>query len=169
MICVCGNYVSGDFCKVCDRILIEKDMPVKTKKSAVKKAKKKSSKSLENKLWEIFSEYIRKRDAKKFSGGDFGKCITCSHIAHWKEMDCGHGISRRHQATKFDEKNNHAQCKGCNGLKSGKQFEYMLEVDRKYGKGTGEMLLAKSKHSVKRTSFEFEILIEEYKRKLKEL
>jgi hypothetical protein len=142
---------------------------VKEKATAKKIKKKSSATSIEKKLWKVFSEYIRRRDAKKFSGGDIGKCITCSHIGHWKTMDCGHGISRRHQSTKYDEKNNHLQCKGCNGPKSGKQFEYMLEVDRKYGKGTAELLLAKSKHSVKRTAFEFEILLNEYLKRLKEI
>lgn len=126
-------------------------------------------KKLDEKLWKIFSEYIRRRDALKYSGGDFVKCITCSHIAHFKEMDCGHFISRRHLSTKFDEKNNHAQCKGCNGLKSGEQFKYSIAIDAKYGKGTAEMLHIKSRNLCKWGKFEFEILIKEYTEKLKQL
>lgn len=134
-----------------------------------KKIKKASAKSLDKKLWPIFSEYIRRRDAKKFSGGDFVKCITCSHIAHWKELDCGHFVSRRHLATKYHEKNNAAQCKGCNGPGSGKQYEYGLEIDRRYGAGTAQWILQASRAQVKWGSWEFEVLIEDYKQKLKEL
>lgn len=133
------------------------------------KKKKTSTATLKKKLWDIFSEYIRRRDALKFSGGDIVKCITCSHMGHWKTFDCGHGISRRHLATMFDERNNHAQCKGCNGFGSGKQFEYMLEVDRIYGEGTSLKLLNKSKGQMKLMKFEYEELIEKYNAKLKEL
>jgi hypothetical protein len=132
-------------------------------------SKKKSITNLDKVLWKVFSEYIRRRDALKFSGGDRVKCITCTHTDHWKHFDCGHGISRKHLGTKFDEKNNHAQCKGCNGFGSGKQFEYMLQVDRMYGKGTAELLLHKSKSLCKWMSFEYEQKIEEYKIKIKNL
>lgn len=169
MKCDCGNYVSGGNCKLCGKTLEEKDTMIKDKIKSSGMRKEKGIKQLDKELWDIFSEYIRRRDAIKFSGADFAKCITCSHVAHWKEFDCGHGISRRHLSTKFEEKNNHAQCKGCNGLKSGKQFEYMLAVDRKYGKGTSELLLLKSKQSVKWGRFEYEILIKEYKQKIKDL
>ena len=135
----------------------------------IAKTNKKSVSKLDEDLWKVFSEYIRRRDAIKFSGGDRAKCITCSHVNHWKMMDCGHGISRRHLATKFDEKNNHIQCKGCNGLKSGKQFEYMLQVDRMYGKGTAELLLHKSRSLCKWMGFEYEEKIELYKQKIKDL
>lgn len=125
--------------------------------------------ALDPKLWKIFSEYIRRRDALEYSGGDIAKCCTCSHVAHWKEMDCGHFISRRHLATKFDEKNNGIQCKGCNGFGSGKQFEYSIFLDNKHGKGTAEMLLAKSRNACKWGKFEYNLLIDEYKKKVKEL
>ena len=171
MICKCGRYISGDYCTLCDTVLFEKQSKVKAKiiKLPRAKGKEKTVGQLDKILWGIFSEYIRRRDALKFSKGDIAKCITCSHISHWKEGDCGHGISRRHQGTKYDEKNNHFQCKGCNGLKAGKQFEYMLAVDRMYGKGTAEFLLMKSKQICKRKAIDFKIMIEEYKIKLKNL
>jgi hypothetical protein len=135
----------------------------------IKTKKKTGSRKAEDKLWKDFSEYIRRRDAKKYSGGEVVKCITCPHVGHWKNFDCGHGISRKHKATKFHEFNNHAQCKGCNGFGSGKQFEYMLEVDKRYGAGTVEKLLIASRQICKWGEFEYEILHKEIKQKIKEL
>lgn len=133
------------------------------------KKKKVSLKALDKKLWPIFSETIRRRDAKKFSGGEIVKCITCPHTGHWKDFDCGHFISRRHLATKYNEKNNHAQCKGCNGFGAGKQYEYGKEIDRRYGAGTADLILVASRQSAKLGAFEFETMIEHYKHRLKEL
>ena len=65
----CHSYVSGNICKNCNEVLIEKRKPV---------IKKISIKSLDGKLWKIFSEFIRRRDALKFSGGEIAKCCTCS-------------------------------------------------------------------------------------------
>ncbi len=123
----------------------------------------------DKKLWKVFSEFIRRRDALKFSGEDIVKCCTCTHTGHWKEFDCGHFISRRHLATKFSEINNHCQCKGCNGFGSGRQYEYSLFIDRTYGKGQAELLLAMSRNAVKFGQFEIDIMEKEYKKKIKEL
>lgn len=124
---------------------------------------------LDAKLWKIFSEVRRRECALEYSGGDTVKCCTCSHTGHWKEFDCGHFISRRHLATKFDDSNNHAQCKGCNGFGSGKQFEYSLFLDGKYGKGAAEKILIRSRNVTKWTSFEYELMIKEYSQRLKKL
>ncbi len=124
---------------------------------------------LDGKLWKIFSEYIRRRDAKLFSGEDIGKCITCSHADHWKYMDAGHFISRRHLSTKFSEKNNNLQCKGCNGFGAGKQFEYSIEINKKYGNGSSELLLMESRKAVKWGNFDYEFRIEFYKKEIEKL
>lgn len=157
----CNYLVSGAYCKLCGSGIVD---------TLEKKKKVKTVKKLEEELWKIFSEYIRRRDAKRFSGGDTGKCITCQKKGHWKQFDCGHFISRKFKATKFDEKNNHLQCKACNGpYGSGKQYEHGREIDRMYGAGTADLILMKSRQNCKRGAFEYEILIEEYKQKLKKL
>ena len=124
---------------------------------------------LDEKLWRIFSQFIRLRDAKDFSGGEYVKCCTCSHTGHWKDFDAGHFISRRHKATKFSEKNVNAQCKGCNGHKSGMQYKHGEFIDRKYGKDTAEKLDIQSRNMTKWHRFEYEFLIKEYTKKVKEL
>jgi len=52
-------------------------------------------------------------------------------------MDAGHFKSRIFENTLFDEKNVHAQCKGCNmPPNNGRPLEYSQFLDAKYGHGT---------------------------------
>jgi hypothetical protein len=136
--------------------------------------KKKSIASLDKKLWEVFSEYIRRRDAKKFEAMGYApdrvKCVTCDFVGHWKyDMDAGHFMSRKHLGTKFDEKNVNSQCGGCNKFGQGMQVVYARVIDKMYGKGTAEWLEEKSRGMCKLMSFEYEEKIEYYKQKLKDL
>lgn len=96
-------------------------------------------------------------------------CFTCGRVAHWKKMDCGHGIGRQHKATKFNEKNNHAQCKRCNGFEEGRKDVYSRRVDELYGEGTWNTLLIQSKMTTKRSQVEIDWLTEYYKDKVKQM
>lgn len=118
------------------------------------------------KLWKVFSEYIRRRDAD--AEGNC-RCFTCGLVRPWKQMDCGHGIGRQHKATKYSEVNNHAQCKRCNGFEGGKREIYKEEVDKRYGAGTWDKLEIASRQMCKRTKADIEIMTEYYKEKLKAL
>lgn len=84
-------------------------------------------------------------------------------------MDCGHGIPRQHKSTKYDEQNNHAQCKRCNAFEGGRMDEYAKAVDRKYGEGTWNKLLLKSRIVCKRTQFEIDQMTNYYKKKVDDL
>jgi hypothetical protein len=48
-------------------------------------------------------------------------------------------------STRYDEQNCQVQCVGCNMFKFGEQFKFSLALDSKYGKGTAEDLLHKSR------------------------
>ena len=91
---------------------------------------------LDAKLWRLFSKFIRARDCPD----GWGKCITCGRVKPVGEMDSGHFIGRRHKATKFDERNVHAQCRACNRFNSGEAFAFSKAIDAKYGAGTADML-----------------------------
>jgi hypothetical protein len=119
----------------------------------------------DKKLWKVFSEYIRLRDTK----GGYGKCFTCPRIVFWKNADCGHGIGRQHLATKYDEKNNHLQCKHCNGFEGGKREVYKEEINKRYGPQTWDLMELKSKQVCKMGSFEVEQLTKYYQEKIKTL
>lgn len=120
----------------------------------------------DDKLWKAFSQFIRLRDS---NADGYGKCFTCERVIHYTDGDCGHGIGRQHKATKFDERNNHLQCKKCNGFEGGQQAIYKEEVERLYGTGTWNDIVLKSKQIVKRTQAEINELENHYKEKVKEL
>jgi hypothetical protein len=118
------------------------------------------------KLWKVFSEFIRLRDADE---NGLCKCFTCGLVRPWRNMDCGHGIGRQHKSTKFNELNNHAQCKRCNGFEGGKREVYKQRVDELYGEGTWDKLEIASRQTVKRGKVEIEIMTAYYKEKVLEL
>lgn len=120
----------------------------------------------EKKLWEVFSVFIRLRDTDE---NGFGKCFTCPRWIFWKNGDAGHGIPRQHKATMFDEKNNHLQCKHCNGFQGGKREVYKEEMDKRYGAQTWELMELKSKQRFHWGQFEFSAMIKHYKQEIEKL
>lgn len=118
----------------------------------------------EKKLWPIFSKFIRLRDAQPFTG--LCKCFTCPRIKHWTKGDCGHGIPRQHKATKYHEKNNHFQCKHCNGFEGGRREVYKANVDKKYGEHTWDMMELASRQVCKMGKFEYDELAIHYKKEV---
>jgi hypothetical protein len=119
-------------------------------------------KGKDSKLWAAFSIYIRNRDADE---NGICTCITCGLRRHWKQMDCGHGIPRQHWGTRYDERNNSAQCKKCNGFEGGSQEVYSKAVDKKFGPGTWDLLLVKKQTGKRLSDFEIKHLTEYYKQK----
>lgn len=115
----------------------------------------------EDTLWNHFSKFIRLRD--RFPGSDYCKCASCPRMKHWKLMDAGHFISRTHKSTKYNEKNVLAQCPHCNRFNQGEQMNMSIEVDRRFGKGTADMLLVESRKICKITRFEIDIKIKYYR------
>lgn len=115
-------------------------------------------------LWKVFSTYIRLRDADE---NGFCVCITSGRRVHWTECDAGHFISARHSSTKYHEKNVNAQSRHDNRFQYGRQYEYGLAIDKKYGAGTAENLLIQSRMLCKRGKFEIETMTEYYKKQVK--
>lgn len=58
-------------------------------------------------LDEVVSRYVRQYFADKNGICD---CYTCGKRLPWKGMDCGHCISRRYMATRFELDNMRPQC-----------------------------------------------------------
>lgn len=121
----------------------------------------------DKRLWDAFSRFIRIRDAAPFTG--LAECFTCGRTKIWKEMDCGHGIPRQHLATKFNETNNHIQCKPCNGFEEGMKDIYSKKVDKLYGAGTWDKLLIASRQTVHRGKFDIEVMTKYYKEEAKKI
>ena len=126
------------------------------------KTKKLSRSKLVKKLDMVFSKYIRISSADK-SG--YCTCITCGVKKHWKEIQAGHFMSRKHYSTRWDERNVKPQCVGCNMFKQGEQYKYSLFL----GKDEAEVLYLKSKETVKFSNYELEEMINNYSNRLKSI
>ena len=88
-----------------------------------------------------FGKYIRLRDTP-------GPCVTCGRWLTYEDSECGHFITRDNHATRWDERNSHAQCPYCNGPRKGEQFKHGLRVEEIHGKGTCDILRWKASHSI---------------------
>lgn len=108
----------------------------------------------------VHSIYIRKRDSDMW--GD-ATCITCDSKKPWGQMQCGHFVSRKVNALRYDEENTNAQCVGCNMFKSGEQYLYSKALDMKYGDGTADKLMSQRFETHKFTREELEQIIADRK------
>lgn len=112
-------------------------------------------------VWKAFSDYVRERDN--------WTCFTCGKQAKGAAMHAGHFVSRVRSATMFDEKNVHAQCYACNIHKSGNGAEYAAKIIELYGKDAFDDILFRSRQTHKFTYEELEQILQDSRRKLKEL
>lgn len=118
-----------------------------------------SRKGLIKKIDKIFSEYIRKRDANT---NGVCKCVTCNREFHYTKLDAGHFISRKHMATRWDERNVASQCYYCNRYQNGRQFAFSLHLDKQQ-EGLAKELYDKSCDVVKYTTDDLHELVNHYK------
>ena len=127
--------------------------------------KKLSRGRLIKKLDSVFSKYIRRKD----SINGIAKCISCGVERSWKELQCGHFMSRSHYSTRWNELNVGVQCISCNIFKNGQQYLFSRYLDKTYGEGTSNELFLKSQKLAKFTTNEIEELIKKYKNLLDQL
>lgn len=146
----------------------EKDKPKKERKLISKKEEDNNKRKLHDKLWDIFSKYIRHRDK--------GTCFTCGarkwdeEKGEWtiKGFNAGHFI---HNVLDFDEMNINCQCVQCNKWNHGQGAEYSIRLIRKYGLEAVEDLHLRSKSALAgeyKTVQEYHDLIALYKSKIAE-
>ncbi|NDG52015.1 MAG: recombinase [Flavobacteriia bacterium] len=123
---------------------------------------------LKKKLDAIFSKYIRLKYADK---DGFVECFTCGVKKFWEKdgMQAGHFMSRKHTSTRFDEQNVKPQCYSCNCHFYGRQFIFGQNLNKKYGEGTAEKLLQKSRQTLKNSVSDLQDLIELYTNKFDQL
>ncbi len=124
----------------------------------MKSKKPKRSKLVKN-LDAIFSQYIRKKN----SVNEIATCFTCGKKDHWKKLQNGHFMSRRHYATRWDETNCQVQCAGCNVFRYGEQYQFSVNLDAKFGKNTAEELQRKSRQIFKISDVEIIEMTNYYK------
>ena len=107
-----------------------------------------------------FSRYIRLRDA--IPGGAF-KCISCGQFKRIEQADCGHFHSRKHMATRFDERNAHAECRACNRFSADHLIKYQENLIRKIGQEAFDELRLLAKTTKKWEEFELKEMAKYYK------
>lgn len=137
---------------------------------AAKKRRPSNSVSLwRDKVWKLFSLYIRLRDRLEENGfpTEYGTCITCKKVFEWKSLQAGHFVPGRKPSVLFDERNCHAQCYACNCHKDGNLIEYYPEMLERYGEETVEELRWLSKQQKRFTVEELQELYNLYKAKVK--
>ncbi len=128
--------------------------------------KSKSTAKLQKDLDAVYSEYIRRKDADP---NGFVRCYTSGKVFHWKQIQCGHFISRRHLSTRWYEKNTKPQSVAENVFNQGNGPVFARKLIEEYGPGILEELEIKKNNICKMGNFEYEILIKEYKAKIEVL
>lgn len=147
-------------CKGCDRKV---NLAVKKTK---KKEKGENISELKKKLDEVFSKYIRLRNADE---NGMVKCFTSDKIMHWKDSHAGHFISRRHLSTRWNEINVQVQSVAENIFNQGNAPEFGRRIISLYGADKYEELYMLSKYATRYTRFFYETMIQEYTNKVNEL
>lgn len=127
--------------------------------------KKKSRKNLIVALDRVFSKYIR----TKYIRDNFVECVTCNRKYPINKIQAGHFMSRKHYSTRWDEENVFPQCYGCNVMQQGQQYLFSKFIDEKFGEGYSDVLLLKSRETVKFADYELDEMIRDYTKRLKDL
>ena len=120
---------------------------------------------LKLKAWNLFSQWIRLRDADK---DGYVSCVTCGKRSHWKGegMQAGHFISGRTLSLLFDPRNCHNQCYGCNVGQNGSYVEYFLYMEKRYGREVIDELRQLKGETRKYGIGDYQDLIDELTKKL---
>lgn len=126
----------------------------------------KNASTLKDKLDRVFSEFIRLRDA---DNNGYCRCISCGKIVHWREADCGHFVNRSHMGTRFSERNCNAQCRSCNRYDEGNNIGYTRGLINRYGIKVINDLEVKKNFLCKLAEFDYEIMIKDYKKRIKDI
>lgn len=129
--------------------------------------RKRTRKQLVKDLDEVFSKFIRLRNADTFTSVEpLATCVTCGKTESWKKMQCGHYESRAAYGTRWDEQNCHVQCYGCNVARKGNYTKYAQFMIRKYGVDILDVLAYKATNHPKFTNVELEMMIKDYTQKV---
>ena len=128
--------------------------------------KKPTLRSLKDKCWRLFSEYVRRKYSR---GRVFGDCFTCGRTKKWSALQCGHAIGGRNNAVLFDEEICRPQCVGCNVFMRGNYPIFTTKLIKENSMEWWEAKLEGSRRAVKYTQADIEEMIRTYQGKLSDL
>ena len=127
---------------------------------------KKVKKITKQKVWNMFSKYVRLKYSDK-NGNE--KCYTCNNVKNWKDMQAGHGFSGRGNSIFFDERIVRPQCKRCNIFLRGNYDVFHAKLIKEYGPDILDEINKLKKIVKKFTQSELKELYEHYKREVEKL
>lgn len=123
-----------------------------------------------DKVWKIFSRYIRLRDCLEFTGMlEMGQCVTCMRSFPYSELQAGHFLPGRHNSVLFDERNCHSQCEHCNNLPKGNPVPYRRFMLAVYGQAVIDELEYLDRQPKQLKNYQLLELYEQYSEKVKHL
>ena len=135
-----------------------------SKKVLEKMDKKESVKQLQNDLDDVFSTYIRQ---KGMDEKGFNFCYTCGKHDHWKKLQNGHYISRKYNGTRWEENNCRPQCVKCNIFSEGNKPAFARKFLKEFGESYLDELEILKNRTIKIDAFTLQLLINDYKSKIK--
>lgn len=97
--------------------------------------KKLTRTKLKNKVWRVFSLYVRLKHSKidPETGKLVNTCVTCGKTYPIRNIQAGHFIYGRKEFLLFDEEQVHPQCYACNVRNHGAWIEYERYMRKRYG------------------------------------
>lgn len=140
----------------------------KAKEQEKKKAKAGQSKNkLRDKLDAVFSKYIR---LKYSDDKGYCRCISCSKIFYWKDIQNGHYMSRRYMSTRFSEDNCRPQCVACNIFNQGNIQMYRRGLIKQIGEQRVDLIEVRARTENKNWSLsEYKIMIDYFQKEVSKL
>jgi hypothetical protein len=127
---------------------------------------KKTTSQLIKELDEVFSLFVRLRDADRQGTVS---CFVTGERIYYKDCDAAHFIDRAHMATRWDEMNVHAVTRDSNRYDPGHKEKYRTMMIVKYGLMKVAALDDKGRSLMKHTSHDLLGLIDLYKEEVKKL
>jgi hypothetical protein len=112
------------------------------------------------------SLYVRQKGADL---NGMNTCYTCGVKKHFKELQCGHYISRVYGNLRYYEPNLRPQCYSCNVMRHGNMAEYAIRLERETPGILEKLHQAKYLPPSSFKALDLLDLIEIYKQKIKEL
>lgn len=113
------------------------------------------------KTQKVFNQFIRLRDQDK-------GCVSCK--SHKVDHASHYYSAGKYTALRFNESNVHGACISCNYFKHGNLIPYRVNLEKRLGKKTLELLDGVANRSTKKWSIiELQLIEKEYKQKIKSL
>lgn len=136
-------------------------------KSAGKKKPKNLKSKLRDELDKVFSQYIR---LKYSDENGYCRCISCGKIHFWKDIQCGHYMSRRYMSTRWSEDNVRPQCVACNIFNQGNIQMFRRALIKEIGEQRVDLIEARARQETcKYSEFEYSAMIKDFKKKVIQL